>query len=329
MNVLAADIGGTNSRFALVRVQDDGGMLIEARDTYPSAELTGAVDGALRFLSSAPFRTVSAACVAAAGPVEGGVVRLTNLGWEVREAALSELPGVDHAWIMNDFEAMGHAIPFLSGRDLVVAHRGLPDPHGPKIVLGAGTGLGQALVVPRESGRGVRVYATEGGHATFAPRSEEEWALRRYLARRYGHVSWERVLSGDGLHALYRYLVDSGAHPEDQATRSAMAADDPAAVVARRGAEGADPACARALELFLACYGSRAGDMALSVGATGGVYVAGGIAPRMPERFREPAFLDAFFAKGRMGDWLKRVPVRVVVGKDAALLGAVAGCCLP
>lgn len=329
MNVLAADIGGTHARFALVRAEEGGGARIRARATYSSAELDSLLDGARRFLGSSADRTVEAVCVAVAGPVEGGVARLTNLDWEVREDSLSDLPGVHHVRVMNDFEALGHAVPLLSGRDLVVVHPGRPDPRGPRVVLGAGTGLGQALVIPAESGSGVRVYPTEGGHATFAPRDDEEWALRDYLSRRHGHVSWERVLSGSGLHAIYRYLVDSGIQEEDDETRRAMSRRDPAAVVSERGADGADPACARALELFVSCYGARAGDMALSVGATGGVYVAGGIAPRLRDHMAGPAFVDAFLAKGRMAGWLERIPVRLVVRDDAALLGAVAGCGAP
>lgn len=326
MNVLAADIGGTNARFAVVGVHGDGAPRIEAHATYRSAELEGAVEGARRFLRDVRCRTVTAVCAAVAGPVDGGVARLTNLAWEVREDDLASLPGVRHARVMNDFEALGHAIPLLSGGDLVVAHRGDPDPSGLKVVLGAGTGLGQALVIPRESGSGVRVYPTEGGHATFAPRNDEEWALRSYLSGSYGHVSWERVLSGDGLAALYRFLVDTGVHPEEDGTRAALAEGDAAAVVAERGLAGTDPACVRALELFMRCYGARIGDTALSVGATGGVYVAGGIAPRLQRLFRDPVFRDAYLGEGRMAHWLERVPVHVVVREDAALLGAAAGC---
>lgn len=329
MNVLAADIGGTHARFALVHVEEGGGARIRARATFASAELDSALDGARRFLESCEVESAEAVCVAVAGPVEGGVARLTNLDWVVGEDALFEIPGVAHVCVMNDFEALGHAVPLLSGTDLFVVHLGKPDPRGPSVVLGAGTGLGQALVIPAESDSGVRVYPTEGGHATFAPRSDEEWALRRYLSRRHGQVSWERVLSGDGLHAIYRYLVDMGGHEEDDETRRAMFGRDPAAVVTERGVDGADPVCARALELFVSCYGARAGDMALSAGATGGIYVAGGIAPRLRDHFAGPAFVDAFVGKGRMADWLERVPVRMIVRDDAALLGAVAGCGTP
>lgn len=329
MKVLAADIGGTHTRFALVRVEEGGGARIRKRATYASAELGSALDGARRFLEGCAVESVEAVCVAVAGPVEGGVARLTNLDWVVGEDALFEIPGATHVCVMNDFEALGHAVPLLSGSDLFVVYPGKPDPRGPSVVLGAGTGLGQALVVPAESGSGVRVYATEGGHATFAPRSDEEWALRRYLSRRHGHVSWERVLSGDGLHAIYRYLVDVGGYEEDDETRRAMSRRDPAAVVTERGVDGADPVCARALELFVGCYGARAGDMALSAGATGGIYVAGGIAPRLRDHFAGPAFVDAFVGNGRMAAWLESVPVRMIVGDDTALLGAVAGCGAP
>ena len=325
MNVLAADIGGTNARFGLVRVHGERDLRVEAQETYPSAELGSALEGARRFLRSS---TVTAVCVAAAGPVRSGVARLTNLPWEVREDALARLPGVEHARVMNDFEALGHAVPLLSETDLDRVHAGVQDATGPRVVTGAGTGLGQALVVPWESGRGVRVFATEGGHATFAPTSEEEWELRRYLARTHASVTWERILSGDGLHAIYRWLVDAGAFPEEEGTRDAMAVRDPAAVVTERGAEGSDPACTRALDLFMACYGTRVGDVALSAGATGGVYIGGGIAPRLRERFRERPFREAFLERGPMTGWLERVPVWLVVREDAALIGAVAGCSL-
>lgn len=189
-------------------------------------------------------------------------------------------------------------------------------------VVGAGTGLGVAGVEPDADPP--RIHASEGGHADFAPVTEEERALARFLIGRYGRASWERVLSGDGLVDVYRHLVERGAVDESPYVRREMDGEDPAAVVSRHGLAGDDLFCEEALGMFVAAYGRFAGDVALTLGARGGVYVAGGIAPRILDALRGGRFLEAFRSKGRMSDYMARIPVKVVLNQDVGLLGAAA-----
>jgi glucokinase len=322
MSVLAADIGGTNARFAL-GTPDTGAMLrvLEAR-TYASRHLDGPADGIHRFLRETGG-TVEVAVVALAGTVRGGVGTMTNRSWTVDTEAIAEAAGTDEAVLLNDFVALGHALPHLESTDRVELQRGRADPDGVVGLLGAGTGLGQALLVPARPGRGHAVFATEAGHGDFAPRNEVEWELRAYLRRRSDHVSWEHVLSGSGLCAVYDYLVESGRVTEDPTTRRAMERGHACHVVSGRGVSGTDRACVAALELYTRLYGSKAGITALSLGATGGVWIGGGLARHLLPVIRRGGFMEAFRGKGRMRSWLSDVPVHVVVRDDAGLLGAM------
>ncbi|MDZ7779774.1 MAG: glucokinase [Gemmatimonadota bacterium] len=322
MNILAADIGGTNARFACFELRDHE-LRSKTQRTYASGEMASVEEALGRFLGVID-EGIDRAALAVAGPVFDGAGRLTNLGWRVCESDLAEWVGTDDVRVMNDFAALAHVVPFLGGDDVTVVQAGANHASGVAAVLGAGTGLGQALVFPRASGSGVTVHPTEGGHAGFAPRTEGEWALRSFLAERHGsHVSWERVLSGAGLRAAYDYVIGPGNLTEDPTTRAAMRNSDPAAVIVERALADADPACVWALDSFAALFGARAGDVALSVGATAGVYLAGGVTFRIREKLKEGAFLDAFLGKGRMAEWLRRVPVKVITRDDAGMLGAV------
>ena len=197
---------------------------------------------------------------------------------------------------------------------------GRPDPHGNAAVISAGTGLGEAGLV--WDGRRHRPLATEGGHADFAPTDETQVELYRFLAREFGHVSVERVLSGPGLHNVYRFLRDSGRAPEPAWLADEIGAGDPPAVITRAALAGRSLLCARALDLMVGIYGAEAGNLALKVMATAGVYVGGGIAPRILEKLREPTFMAAFTAKGRFRPLLEAMPIRVILNDQAALLGA-------
>lgn len=321
VNILAADIGGTHARFAHLRLED-GILRSLGQITYRSAEIVSARDVVRRFLAESGAESDTAA-LAVAGPVTRGRGRLTNLGLEFDQRELAGWLGLGHATVLNDFEALGFVLPLLDPEDFIVLHHGDPDAHGVMALLGAGTGLGQALVRRSRADGVVEVAPTEGGHSSFAARNETEWALQRFLAARYdGHVSWERVVSGPGLAAIYEFLVVSGREPENPETRRELARADPPAVVVRRALERSDRACEAALEVFVAAYGARAGDVALSVGATGGVYLAGGMTIRVREELRSAAFLAAFLEKGRMRSWMERIPVRIIERDDAGIIGA-------
>jgi glucokinase len=338
VNVLAGDVGGTNTRLALF---EGRGEKLLVRKDYPSRE-HGALEEVLaRFredltaaagAGSGPAFAFTAACFGVAGPVVEGVCRTTNLPWVVDTAALRAALACPRVRVVNDFYAAALGVTRLdAGAFEQVGGAQRPTAGAPIAVLGAGTGLGEAFLAWVEDagdsygGGRWTVIPSEGGHADFAPRDEEEIALLRFLLRRHDHVSYERVLSGAGLVTLYEFYRDEVGVPESPATRAALAAgEDPARVVSRLGLAGTDPVCVRALARFCSVYGAEAGNVALKALAKGGVYLAGGIAARNLEALRGGAFRAAFEDKGRYRALLESIPTRVVTADNLGLRGAAA-----
>jgi glucokinase len=320
MKVLAGDVGGTHARLAIVEIDDADREVLEERE-YDSREFDGLAPIVRRFRTEIGT-VVEAASFGLACPISEGVCRLTNLDWEIDVASFGDEIGIAHTRIVNDFNCVGHALRFLGADDRVELQPGKPREHGPIAVIGAGTGLGQGFLVWRD-GR-YRVHASEGGHVDLAARSAVGWELKQHLQEKYGHVSYERVVSGPGLVDVYDFLVESGYEEERAETRSAMAERDAAAVISEFGLARDDPACARALDIFVELFGAQAGNLALTVRADGGVYIAGGIAPQIIDRLRNGPFLEAFRSKGRMSDLVAAVPVWVIVNPQIGLIGAAA-----
>lgn len=322
MKVLAGDIGGTHARLALVEVDGGRASLLHAR-VVDSRSVTGLpmlVDG---FRKAVALEGVDRACFAVAATPVGGAWQAPNLPWRISPESLPDEIGIPGATVINDFVAVGHALPLLTAAELATLQPGAPaapDPHGTLALIGAGTGLGMAFLT--WDGDRYQVEHSEGGHADFAPRDPVECELLEFLRARHGRVSLERVLSGSGLAALYDFAVHRGEHAELPGTRARMQQEDPAAVVTRHALAGDDPLCGQALELFLSAFGAAAGNLALTVLATGGVYLGGGIAPRLAGPLRDGPFLDAFSAKGRLSPLLATFPVHVIMSPDAGLLGA-------
>ena len=325
MLLLTGDLGGTNARVALARISGTRVAIEEIR-IYPSAAHESVASVLETYRADVPASGGALAVgLGVAGPVHRQTCRVTNLPWHVDAAALKAECGVP-VRLVNDFEAVGFALPALDPADRVMLQPGEPDPEAPMALLGAGTGLGEALVLPGgPSGGPAQVVPGEGGHADFAPQSALEAELLAFLRARHGHVSWERVLSGAGLVALFDFLAARSPADVAPQTRAAMDAPgaDRAAVVTTRAGEG-DPVCDAAVELFLGLYGAEAGNHALRSVARGGVYLAGGIGPRLLERLREPrgSFLRNFRAKGRFDALLETLPVFVLVDPWIALRGA-------
>lgn len=312
--LLAGDVGATTSRFGLF--QSDTAIarsLFERR--YADAEFADFADLLACFLAecrgdSGEFR-VGRACLGVAGPVEGARVRLTNLPWTIEAGAVSALLGGAPVALLNDFEAAAHGIDALAPADLVTLQPGEPRRGGAQVVIGAGTGLGVAYRF--RTGARYEVVAGEGGHAGFAPADAEQIALLHSLLPALGRVSAEHVVSGAGLRRIYRFVCEAaGARAEF---------DDPAEI-SRLALQAAEPLAARALDLFIACYGAVAGDHALAVRAHGGVYVAGGIAAKILPRLVAGGFLAAFNAKGSHAALAREFPVHVVTTDRLGLLGA-------
>lgn len=323
MRILAGDIGGTKTLLAVLERGSDGWVvlferLINSRGIRTFAE-------ALEVVVQEARLEVDAASFGVPGPVLGRRAQGTNLPWPVDGDAVAARFGFRHVVVLNDFAAQALGILEVPSEDLVPLNPDAesPVPEAPIAVIGAGTGLGEAYLLP--IGGSPRAFPTEGGHADFAPRTEEEIGLRRFLAARFGHVSTERVLSGDGLANVYAYLRENGRHPETPRVRAALdAAADPAPEISRAAIDWGDPLACAALDLFVSIYGAEAGNMALRLLTRGGVFVTGGIAGKILPRLRTGAFMTAFRDKGRLGDFIRRLPVHVVTNPRTGLFGAAA-----
>jgi len=316
--ILAGDIGATSSRLALFAVED-GRLRRLARDTYPSQEHGGLGEVVRRFTDQHRL-PVAHACFGVAAPVRSGRAEGVNLPWTMDARELADQLGLPAVGLINDLEANAWGVPAVAPEDLATLNAGAPDAAGNGAIIAAGTGLGEAGMY--WDGRRHRPFATEGGHADFAPRDAREAELLLYLGRRFERVSYERVLSGPGLVHCYEFLRDTGRGAERPAVGEAMQAEDPAAVVTRSALEGSCPLCVEALDLFVGFYGAEAGNLALKLMATGGVWLGGGIAPRIIARLRGPAFMAAFTAKGRLAELMAGIPVRVILDDQTALMGA-------
>ena len=315
--ILAGDVGGTKTSIALYR-REAGSLLRDRVATYRSPDHPGL--GAILRDFMKEGADVERACIGVAGPVVGGRCRLTNLDWEVDVASLREILGVRETYLINDLQATASAVPFLEGSSLAMIHEGQADPRGNVAVLSAGTGLGEGFLIGSEAG--YIPIASEGGHVDFAPRNDREMRLHAFLLERHGRVSVERVLSGPGLHDIFRFLREKEGVDEEPGVVREISGEEPQRDIARCGLAAEKGACAEALRIFCSLYGAEAGNLALQYLATGGVYLGGGIAPAILPALRRREFPSAFLDKGRMGAVLSGVPVFVILDPGAPLLGA-------
>jgi glucokinase len=317
--LLAGDIGGTNTRLALC---DDTGQRVLREQTLPSRAYATAEAAVLEFLGSRPPR-IAAAAFGIAGPVVGGRVKTTNLPWRLDERTLSKRLGIPRVRLLNDLVSIGFGAIAAPRARLARLQGGAPAKSGATVaVIAAGTGLGEAGLV--WDGASLVPCGSEGGHGDFAPRSAVEWELCEFLSERTkGHVSYERVVSGPGLGNVYDFLRERKKLRETAAVGKALeGAADRNRLIAELGRSRKSPTCARALDLFLGVYGAEAGNLALRFLATGGVFVAGGIAASLLPRLRKGPFLEAFRGKGRFRPLLEKVPVAVVLDSNIGLSGA-------
>lgn len=305
---LIGDIGGTNARFALLagpgRPPEDVRVL-SCRD-FPGP--LGAIE---HYLAASPLPRPRWAALGIANPIDGDAVRMTNHHWAFSTRALQAALGVERLLVLNDFTALALALPALGAADLVQVGGGSPAPRRAIGLVGAGTGLGISGLVP--CGEDYAVLESEGGHATLAASDAREAALIAWLAERFAHVSAERVLSGPGLVALYQAHAALAGQPA-----AALSASD----ISERGLTGACPLCADTLGSFCALLGTVASDLALTLGARSGIYIGGGIVPRLGEFFALSPFRARFERKGRFSDYLARIPTYVIHAAYPALLGA-------
>jgi len=316
--ILAGDIGGTNTRLALFAAEE-GRLEAAAGATYLSRNYSGLDEIVTQFVNARQV-PVTRAGFGVAGPVCDARCQATNLPWVVDARRLAGLLGLDSVVLINDVEANAYGIATLETSDFPVLHEGRLNAQGNAAVISPGTGLGEAGLY--WDGSHYLPFATEGGHASFAPNDELQDDLLRYLRRQFGHVSWERVLSGPGLFNIYKWLRDAGRCPEPPWLAAELQKGDPPAVISRIALAGRSELCAKALDLFVTLLGSEAGNFALKLVATGGLYLGGGIAPKILNKLGSAAFREALIGKGRMRPVLEEIPVRVILNDKTALRGA-------
>lgn len=328
--LLAGDIGGTKTLLSLYSW--DGHSLERLREQrFVSPEWDDLAPMVRRFLRDAEGQAApapAAACLAVAGPVQGGQARLTNLPWQLSEAGLASACAIPRVALVNDFAVLVHGLPFLGSEQLAPVRPGIAVPDEPLLILGAGTGLGVALGIPTATG--LKAVASEAAHGDFAPRSDAEWALRQWLLHDLAleRVSIERVVSGTGLGHVARWLLHErdpqGTHPLRAVARRwhdpGEPADLPAAVA--QAADAGDPLASEAMALWLSAYGSVVGDLALASLSRGGIWLAGGTAAKRLAGLRSPAFLEAFLAKGRLRPTLEPMPIQAVIDPQVGSFSA-------
>ena len=318
MRVLAGDLGGTKTRLGLFESAGGDLRLLEEK-VFASEDHEGLGEIVAEFLEGSAGEC-GAACFGIAGAVTGRRVRLTNLPWEVDADDLAERSGIPEVHLINDLEATAWGLPLIGEEGRHVLNAGREGAVGNQAVIAAGTGLGEAGIY--WDGQELRPFASEGGHASFSPTDELVGGLMRFLRRKYETVSWERVVSGPGLVDLYRYLHELAGTSPPEWFEEAEREGDAAAAMSKAALEDRCHVCSRALELFARLYGEEAGNLALKMLATGGVWVGGGIAPKILPALTGGAFMMGFTAKGRMRPLLEAMPVTVVLDDRAALFGA-------
>lgn len=319
--ILAGDIGGTKTLIALYEQTSEGLHLVREVN-YPSQAHTSLEQILADFMKQSGQVAVRAACFGVAGAVVEGKCTTTNLPWTLAERDLAQALKVPTVKLLNDLEATAFGMLYLKPEELVELNAGHQPPRkGNVAVIAAGTGLGEAFLY--WDGIKHLPMASEGGHADFAPRNELEIDLLLYLRKQIGgRVSYERVLSGPGIYKIYCFLRDTGRGSEAPEVAEQLKTNDPSPLVTRLGLAGKDPLCVAALELFSTLYGAEAGNLALISVSLGGVYIGGGIAPRLLPILQNGGFLRAFTDKGRFRSLLSGIPIRVSLNARTALLGA-------
>ena len=310
--ILVGDIGGTHTRLAIF----EEGNMIEKEKVYLSQKYSCLEDIAKEFLSG---KKVEKACFGVAGPVLNQKAKITNLPWVIDAFKIEEALQTPSCHLINDLEANAYGIEVLKKEDLFVLHEG-KEQRGNQALISAGTGLGEAGLV--WDGEKHRPFACEGGHISFAPINDEEIELLVYLKNKFGHVSYERIVSGPGLCNIYEFLISSGKEKENEKVKALIEDEPDAKVISEWGNTNKDPACKRALDWFVSIYGAAAGNIALQFLSLGGLYIGGGIAPQILENIKSGEFLSSYLDKGRFKGLLETIPIKVILNDQAALLGA-------
>jgi len=318
--ILAGDVGGTKTILALYE-QQDAEWFCYKKEIFSSAEFVSFSNLLEFFLSKDADVVIKSVCIGVAGPVVNGDCTTTNLPWVLKRKEIADQTRANHVCLLNDLEATAWGVLNLSEDNFVELNPDAKENPGNKAVLAAGTGLGEAMIIWSDNKH--HVVATEGGHADFAPRNELEIGLLRYLLEMHPqHVSYERVVCGQGLVNIYQYLKLQQYAPVDSEIESRMSEADPAAIISEKAVVGGDALCIKALEIFCGIYGAEAGNLALKCLPKAGVVLAGGIAAKILPAMQNGDFMRGYLAKGRYKSVLQDISVKVCLNSEAALLGA-------
>ena len=331
--LLAGDIGGTKTILRLVQFSDTVGLKTLYEESFPSGDFPDLVPIVQKFLTTANSSTPDKACFAIAGPVVENTAKLTNLSWFLDTERLSKELGIERISLINDFASVGYGIFGLTKQDLLTLQVGKYQSAAPMAIIGAGTGLGQGFLI--KQGNSYQVFASEGGHADFAPRNQLEFELLKYILTKYDiqRVSVERVVSGLGIISIYQFLRDRKIATESPAIANAVRTweqeagksektVDPGALIGNAALEKSDRLSEQTMQLFIEAYGAEAGNLALKLLPYGGLYIAGGIAPKILPLIQDGSFLASFTQKGRMGSLLEEIPVHIILNQQVGLIGA-------
>lgn len=319
--LLVGDIGGTKTLLETWAAEPGGRVVPARQQSFPSGGFRSLEEIIAQYREAAPRETFEACCFGVAGPIREGRCKVTNLPWEMEEASLAAACGAARAKLLNDLEAMAYGMLFVAPDKFVTLNPVTPVRGGHCAVIAAGTGLGEAFLA--WDGMAYHPMASEGGHADFAPRNDLEIGLWRFLQAKFGpHVSYERILSGAGFYDLFLYLQSTGQFDGTDELSRRLETEEPQPVISELGLSGRDPLCAKTVDLFCEIYGAEAGNLALKCVGLGGVFIGGGIGPRLRSAMSGGAFLRGFLDKGRFSNHLRSVPVRMTLDPQTPLLGA-------
>ena len=317
--ILAGEIGATQTRLAGFETQGSR-LQLEVEKSYPSQEHAGLAEIIAEFIQTEGIM-VNRACFGVAGPVRRGRSKISNLPWIIDSRDLAKQLKLDSVGMINDLEAYAYGIDGLDAKDFVVLNEGSEDAEGNRAVISARTGLGVAGLY--WDGYRHHPFGCEGGHSDFAPRNELEMALLSYLQKKYGRISWERLLSGPGIKNIYDFLRDTKRAEEPQSLKEQIAtAQDAPALISKLAAQGQTPICNQTMLIFVSIYGAETGNVALNFLSTGGIYIGGSVAAKNVSKMKDPIFMESFLDKGRMVPLMKEIPVSIVLNDDAGMIGA-------
>ena len=315
---LVGDIGGTKTN--IVALEGNGRYKTIFEKTFQSKEYDSLRTIVKQIIDEKGFK-ITGACFGVAGPVKNGRCEATNLPWIIDAKKIAEILKINEhlVYLLNDLEAAAYGIDALEEKDFYILNKGNPQKHGTKCLVSAGTGLGESIIV--WDGKKYKPIPSEGGHTDFAPRTKTEIDLLNHLINKYGRVSYERILCGPGLVNVYEFFKETAYQDISAWLLERIKSEDPSAVISEIGMSKKDECCEKTLDLFVSIYGAEAGNLALKALATGGVYVGGGIAPKIIEKIKEGAFMQSFTNKGRLSIMVAQMPVKVILNPKHPLLG--------